>query len=120
MCNVHDTKSVFKEFNDFPNKMHVFGEMQFVSHCHAVVSCQPILRFSARKNSAGYLSDARVRFFLDIHNLGFPTIMFWYFIFQIETELKEICNDVLILLQDPLIPSASSGESIVFYFKMLV
>ena len=63
MC-VHDIKSVFKELNGFPYKMHVFREMQFVwPHCYTVVSCQPILGHSVYKNSAVYLSGARVRFF---------------------------------------------------------
>ena len=70
---MYDTKKVFKELNGFPYKMHVFREMQFVWHCYTVVSCQPILRHSVYKNSAVYLSGARVRFFLEIHDLGSPT-----------------------------------------------
>ena len=73
MC-VHDIKSGFKELNGFPYKMHVFREMQFVSHCYTVVSCKPMLRHSVYKNLAVYLSGARVRFFLEIHDLGSPTI----------------------------------------------
>ncbi|ESO12112.1 hypothetical protein HELRODRAFT_153934 [Helobdella robusta] len=37
---------------------------------------------------------------------------------KVEKELKEICNDVLDVLHKHLIPSASSGESKVFYNKM--
>lgn len=37
---------------------------------------------------------------------------------QIEKELKEICADILSLLDKHLIPHASSGESKVFYYKM--
>ncbi|KAL5017035.1 hypothetical protein ScPMuIL_006624 [Solemya velum] len=37
---------------------------------------------------------------------------------QIEGELKEICSDVLDVLDKNLIPSATSGESKVFYYKM--
>ena len=56
--------------------MQVFREMQFVSHCYTVVSCQPILKHSVYKNSAVYLSGARVRvFFLKIRDLGSPTII---------------------------------------------
>ena len=73
MC-VHSIKSVFKELNGVPYQMHVFREMQFVSHCYTVVSCQPIFRHSVYKNSAVYLSGARVRFFLEIRDLGSPTI----------------------------------------------
>ena len=37
---------------------------------------------------------------------------------QVEKELQEICNSILQLLDDHLIPSASSGESKVFYLKV--
>ncbi|XP_076869931.1 14-3-3 protein beta/alpha-A [Brachyhypopomus gauderio] len=37
---------------------------------------------------------------------------------KIETELKDICNDVLALLDKFLIPNASQAESRVFYLKM--
>lgn len=37
---------------------------------------------------------------------------------SIEEELKQICKDILILLDSNLIPSAKSGESKVFYYKM--
>lgn len=37
---------------------------------------------------------------------------------QVETELKEICQDILDVLDKHLIPTASSGESQVFYYKM--
>ena len=73
MC-VHNIKSAFKELNGFPYQMHVFREMQFVSHCYTVVLCQPILRHYVYKNSAVYLSGARVRFFLEIRDLGSPPI----------------------------------------------
>ena len=70
---LHNIKSVFKELNGVPYQMHVFREMQFVSHYNTVVPCQPILRHSVYKNSAVYLSGARVRFFLEIRDLGSPT-----------------------------------------------
>ena len=35
-----------------------------------------------------------------------------------EKELSEICSSILQLLDDHLIPTASSGESKVFYLKM--
>lgn len=37
---------------------------------------------------------------------------------QVEKELKDICNDILSLLDKHLIPHASTGESKVFYYKM--
>jgi 14-3-3 protein epsilon len=37
---------------------------------------------------------------------------------QIEKELKDICADILSLLDKHLIPHASTGESKVFYYKM--
>ncbi|KAL1021552.1 hypothetical protein UPYG_G00014710 [Umbra pygmaea] len=37
---------------------------------------------------------------------------------KIETELQEICNDVLGLLDKYLVPNASTAESKVFYLKM--
>jgi len=37
---------------------------------------------------------------------------------NVETELKDICNDILEVLDKHLIPAAVSGESKVFYYKM--
>ncbi|KAI8058922.1 14-3-3 family protein epsilon [Gilbertella persicaria] len=37
---------------------------------------------------------------------------------KIETELQEVCQDILAVLTDDLIPNAQGGESKVFYFKM--
>uniref|UniRef100_A0A2K5YE89 14-3-3 domain-containing protein n=1 Tax=Mandrillus leucophaeus TaxID=9568 RepID=A0A2K5YE89_MANLE len=37
---------------------------------------------------------------------------------KIETELRDVCNDVLSLLEKFLIPNASQAESKVFYLKM--
>jgi len=37
---------------------------------------------------------------------------------KIERELATICNDILKVLDDHLIPTATSGESKVFYYKM--
>jgi 14-3-3 protein epsilon len=37
---------------------------------------------------------------------------------QVEKELKEICSDILNVLDKHLIPCATTGESKVFYFKM--
>ena len=71
---MHNIKSVFKELNGFPYQMHVFREMQFVSYCYTVVSCQPILRHSVCKNSAVYLSVLGLGVFLEIRDLGSPTI----------------------------------------------
>lgn len=39
---------------------------------------------------------------------------------KIETELEKVCQDVLDVLDDSLIPKAESGESKVFYHKMCV
>lgn len=40
--------------------------------------------------------------------------------FQVEGELRDICQDILDVLDKHLIPAASTGESKVFYYKMLV
>lgn len=37
---------------------------------------------------------------------------------MIEKELKEICNDILDILDKHLVPNAATGESKVFYYKM--
>ncbi|KAI8359081.1 14-3-3-like protein [Choanephora cucurbitarum] len=37
---------------------------------------------------------------------------------KIETELQEVCQDILSVLTDDLIPNAQGGESKVFYYKM--
>lgn len=37
-----------------------------------------------------------------------------------EKELQDICSSILQLLDDHLIPTASTGESKVFYLKMKV
>jgi hypothetical protein len=42
----------------------------------------------------------------------------WCLSVQVEKELSEICSSILQLLDDHLIPTASSGESKVFYLKM--
>lgn len=39
---------------------------------------------------------------------------------KIETELEKVCQDVLDVLDESLIPKAESGESKVFYHKMCV
>ena len=39
---------------------------------------------------------------------------------KIETELEKVCQDVLNVLDESLIPKAESGESKVFYHKMCV
>lgn len=39
---------------------------------------------------------------------------------KIETELEKVCQDVLDVLDESLIPKAESGESKVFYHKMQV
>jgi len=49
--------------------------------------------------------------FLDLNN-------FWLLFFQVETELKLICCDILDVLDKHLIPAANTGESKVFYYKM--
>lgn len=41
-----------------------------------------------------------------------------FFLLKIEKELKEICADILSLIDKHLIPHASTGESKVFYYKM--
>ena len=40
------------------------------------------------------------------------------FVAQVEKELQDICISILDLLDNHLIPAASTGESKVFYFKM--
>ena len=37
---------------------------------------------------------------------------------QVEQELKDICNDILSVLDKHLIPCSDTGESKVFYYKM--
>ncbi|CAH1981223.1 unnamed protein product [Acanthoscelides obtectus] len=37
---------------------------------------------------------------------------------QVEKELRDICSDILAVLDKHLIPAASTGESKVFYYKM--
>jgi len=37
---------------------------------------------------------------------------------QVEKELREICSDILDVLDRHLIPCATTGESRVFYYKM--
>ena len=39
---------------------------------------------------------------------------------KIETELEQVCQDVLDVLDQALIPKAETGESKVFYYKMWV
>ncbi|XP_076921967.1 14-3-3 protein 9 isoform X2 [Bidens hawaiensis] len=37
---------------------------------------------------------------------------------KVETELTDICNDIMVVIDEHLIPSSSAGESTVFYYKM--
>ncbi|KAK9092982.1 hypothetical protein Syun_027893 [Stephania yunnanensis] len=37
---------------------------------------------------------------------------------KVESELSSICNDIMTLIDEHLIPSSSAGESTVFYYKM--
>lgn len=37
---------------------------------------------------------------------------------KVESELTDICNDIMIVVDEHLIPSAAAGESTVFYHKM--
>jgi 14-3-3 protein epsilon len=37
---------------------------------------------------------------------------------SVEDELAKICNDILSVIDQHLIPSSSTGESTVFYYKM--
>merc|ERR1712048_955600 len=37
---------------------------------------------------------------------------------KIETELVEICNDILGIIEESLIPNSTSEEAKVFYYKM--
>ncbi|KAK8934051.1 14-3-3 protein 9 [Platanthera zijinensis] len=37
---------------------------------------------------------------------------------KVESELSDICNDIMIVIDEHLIPSSSAGESSVFYYKM--
>ncbi|KAM9332347.1 14-3-3 protein epsilon-like isoform 2-T2 [Pholidichthys leucotaenia] len=37
---------------------------------------------------------------------------------KVEEELKDICNDILCVLEKHLVPCSSTGESKVFYYKM--
>lgn len=37
---------------------------------------------------------------------------------KVESELSNICNDIMTVIDEHLIPSSSAGESTVFYYKM--
>lgn len=37
---------------------------------------------------------------------------------KVESELSSICSDIMVVLDQHLIPSASTGESKVFFYKM--
>lgn len=37
---------------------------------------------------------------------------------KVEDELAKICKDILVVIDEHLIPSSSSGESTIFYYKM--
>lgn len=41
-----------------------------------------------------------------------------YYRHKVEEELTKICNDILSILDEYLLPSSGSAESIVFYHKM--
>lgn len=37
---------------------------------------------------------------------------------KVESELSDICHDIMMVIDEHLIPSSSAGESTVFYYKM--
>ncbi|XP_071728207.1 14-3-3-like protein B [Rutidosis leptorrhynchoides] len=37
---------------------------------------------------------------------------------KVETELNDICSDIMVVIDEHLIPSSPAGESTVFYYKM--
>lgn len=37
---------------------------------------------------------------------------------KVESELSTICSDIMVVIDEHLIPSATAGESKVFYYKM--
>ncbi|KAD0572593.1 hypothetical protein E3N88_44040 [Mikania micrantha] len=37
---------------------------------------------------------------------------------KVETELSDICKDIMVVIDEHLIPSSTAGESTVFYYKM--
>ena len=37
---------------------------------------------------------------------------------RVESELSNICSDIMTVINEHLIPSSTAGESIVFYYKM--
>lgn len=37
---------------------------------------------------------------------------------KVELEITNICNDIMAIIDEHLIPSASAGESTVFFYKM--
>jgi 14-3-3 protein epsilon len=37
---------------------------------------------------------------------------------KVEDELSKICNDILSIIDEYLVPSSTSGEATVFYYKM--
>lgn len=39
---------------------------------------------------------------------------------KVEVELSSICNDIMIIIDEHLIPSTNIAESTVFYYKMYV
>lgn len=39
---------------------------------------------------------------------------------KVESELSKICSDVIVAIDEHLIPSSTAGESTVFYYKMFV
>ena len=58
-------------------------------------------------------------FFIRLHSdQQFSTYLGNFFTFQVEKELKDICGDILSVLDKHLIPCSDTGESKVFYYKM--
>ena len=70
--------------------MHVFDEMQIVSHCYTVVSYQAIFKHSIHKKSAVYHSSARVAFLfcLVVFFFFFFFLLFFFFVFFVVVFFK--------------------------------
>ena len=66
-----DEKQFYFSFMQY--KMHIFDEMQFLSHCYTVVSYQAVFRYSIDNKSTLYLFSARIAFFGKTREFGSPT-----------------------------------------------
>ena len=82
-CTLNRTQLSVKTLNQYHAKCMRFSKMQLISHCYTAVLDETISKLYIYKNSAVYLSDARVTFFF---------FLFFFFCLFFIYKIQELRN----------------------------